>query len=174
MYASPDIRNYTVGKGIVSFKKVGESTFRDTGNVVEFEFTPEIEKLDHFSSREGVKTKDRSVVLSKSGTLRMVMDEITTKNLSMAVLGGDATTNSEGREVIEIFAENAVSGEVKFTGTNEVGPRYEWHFLRVDFIPGSSVSPLSDEWGQLEVNGECVASNGSFGTITNIGEEDSE
>ena len=52
------IENYTVGKGLVSFKKTGATSFADMGNCTEFEFTPEIEKLDHFSSRTGVGFKD--------------------------------------------------------------------------------------------------------------------
>ena len=56
-------------------------------------------------------------------------------------------------------------GEVKFTGTNEVGQKFEWHFLRVEFVPSSAISPISDEWGQLEVTGNVVAVAGKFGKI---------
>ena len=167
---SPNINNYYIGKGIVSFKKEGEMTFRDVGNVPEFEFTPDLETLEHFSSRAGVKTKDRTVVISKKGTLRMVMEEFTAANLALALLG-DVDTNSAGEEVIEIFATNAVSGQVKFVGTNEVGATFEWLFNKVDFIPSSAVSPLSDEWGQLEVSGEVSAVDGKFGTVTKKAEE---
>jgi len=172
-HASPDIRNYYVGKGIVSFKKDGEEEFRDLGNVPTFEFTPSISTLDHFSHRVGVKTKDRTVVLEKSGKIKLVMEEWTAQNLALALIG-DITTDTAGHEVIEIFSANAVSGELKFTGTNEIGPKFEYHFLRVDFIPGQSVSPLSDEWGQIEIEGDVVAVEGSFGTVTKLLEEDSE
>ena len=40
------INNYTVGKGIVSFRKDGAGAYADMGNCTEFEFTPELEKLD--------------------------------------------------------------------------------------------------------------------------------
>lgn len=172
-HASPNILNYYIGKGKLSFKKTGAMSFRDLGNVPVFEFTPALEKLEHFSSREGVKSKDRTVVLSKSGTIKLTMEEWTAANLALALLG-DISSDSDGREVIDIFSTNAITGELKFHSTNEVGPRFEWHFLKVDFIPGSSVSPLSDEWGQLEIEGEVSAVNGEFGTVTNIGEEDSE
>ena len=64
------------------------------GNCTEFEFTPEIEKLDHFSSREGVRTKDKSVVLQKSGTVRLVLDEWSVENLKLAVLGSSAVVSA--------------------------------------------------------------------------------
>ncbi len=160
------IANYTVGKGIVSFKASGALTYADMGNCTEFEFSPEIEKLDHYSSRAGVREKDKSVVIQKSGTLRLVLDEWTVENLKLAVLGSSATVS--GNDVIQIFDSASVSGSVKFTGTNDIGPRYEWIFSAVDFIPSSSISLISDEWGTIELTGECAAVAGSFGTVTEL------
>ncbi|WP_027521760.1 hypothetical protein [Bradyrhizobium sp. Ec3.3] len=170
--ASPDIRNYTVGKGIAALKLIdlAESTFSDMGNCPAFEFTPELETLDHFSSRAGVKSKDRTVVISKSGTLKITAEEWTTRNMSIVLLG-EASVDSSGRTVIDIFSKNSIAAEVKFTGTNEIGQKFEWHFLRVEFVPSSAISPISDEWGQLEITGNVVAVNGKFGTVTHIGGE---
>lgn len=170
MSTAPNINNYYIGKGTLSFKKTGDAEFRDLGNCPEFEFTPAIDKLDHFSSRAGVKTKDRTVVIEKSATVRLVMEEWNAQNMALALLG-EISTDSSGAEVIEIFASNAISGQLKFTGTNEVGPRYEWLLAKVDFIPGSSVSPISEEWGTMEINGDVSAVAGSFGTVTKLGEE---
>jgi hypothetical protein len=167
---SPDIANYYIGKGIVSFKGVGDVAFVDIGNVPVFEFTPDLTTLDHFSSRQGVKTKDRTVVIEKKGSIKMTMEEWTARNMAMALLG-TIDTNTAGQEVIDIFSTNAVSGELKFTGTNEVGPKWELHFLKVDFIPSAAISPISDEWGQLEVNGDVAAVAGKFGTATKLSEE---
>jgi hypothetical protein len=165
MTDAPSISNYYIGKGIVSFKKDGDAEFRDLGNVPEFEWTPAIEKLDHFSSREGVKSKDRSVVLSVSGSVRLVMDEWDPKNLAIALLG-DALTNTDGETIIDIFSQTVVSGSLKFVGTNEVGPRYTMILTKVDFIPGSSLNLLSDEFGTIEITGEVSKQDGSFGTMT--------
>jgi len=128
------IDNYTVGKGLVSFKKTGDAVFADMGNCTEFEFTPEVEKLDHFSSRSGVRFKDRSVVIQKSGTLRLVLDEWTVDNLKMAVLGSSAVVSDA--EVIQIFDQSSVSGAIKFTGTNDIGP----------MTSGRSMSGCSMPW----------------------------
>lgn len=162
-----NIDHYIIGKGIVYFKPEGESVYIDLGNVPEFEFTPTIETLEHFSSREGVKTKDLTVVLQKSGTLRLVMEEWNANNLSMAVLG-QAAVNASGLTYIDIFSQSQVSGAVKFVGTNDVGINYEWVFNKVDFIPGTSVSLISDEWGRLEITGNVAAVAGEFGKITNL------
>lgn len=170
MATAPDIKNYYIGKGTVSFKKEGEAVFRDLGNVPEFEFTPTIEKLEHFSAREGVKTKDRTVVISKSGSIRLVMEEWNAANFAIALLG-EISTDTSGAEVIEIFGSTEISGVLKFTGTNAVGPQWELLFNKVDFIPSASVSPISEEWGTMEINGEVSAVAGSFGTATKIAEE---
>lgn len=151
------INNYTIGKGIALFAG------RDLGNCPEFEFTPEIEKLEHFSSREGTRTKDKTVVLEKKGTLRIVLEEFSTQNLALAVLDDTYTSGA-----IEIFGGNSVNGAVTFNGTNEVGPKYQWHFLSVDIVPSSGISLISDEWGQIEINGDVAAVGGSFGTIQAI------
>lgn len=161
---SPNILNYTVGKGIVEVKVTGEE-WRRLGNCPEFEFTPEVEKLEHFSSMEGVRSKDRTIIIEKKGTLRIVMEEITMKNLQLALLGGTIGDDSGGDLTMEIFDVASINAQVRFIGTNEVGPKYTWHFLSVDFIPSGAVNPISDEWMQLEISGDVATSGGSFGTI---------
>jgi hypothetical protein len=169
--ASADIRNYTIGKGVASFKKTGEATFRDLGNCPAFEFTPTAETLEHFSSRTGVKSKDREVVISTEGELKISMEEWTVENLALALLG-NIDEDSTGRPVIDILQNSSVTGEVKFVGSNSVGQKFEWLFNNVSFIPSGTISPLSDEWGVMEVTGQVLVDNGGkFGTVTHIGGE---
>lgn len=165
MPVSPSTDNYFIGKGTVSFHKTGDTAARDIGNVPELEFTPSIEKLDHFSSRSGVRKKDKTVIIEKGGALRVVMDEITAENLALAV-AGDVSTNTAGNQVVDILAQNAVDGVLTFTGTNEVGDKLNATFLNVSFTPEGSINFISDEWGQIEVTAEVLADgSGNFGTI---------
>lgn len=64
MVASPSIDNLGILKGILKFTPSG-GTLRDLGEAPEVEITPAIEKLDYRSSRSGVRTKTKSVVLEK-------------------------------------------------------------------------------------------------------------
>lgn len=87
---SPNVDNYFVGKGIVYWKGDGETEYRDLGNVPEFEVALTTDKLDHFSSREGTRKKDRTIVREQSGTVRMVLEELTAKNLELALMGSSS------------------------------------------------------------------------------------
>ncbi len=170
-HPSPDIRNYFIGKGIVSILTAEDSDWRDVGNVPVFEFTPNVTKLDHFSSRTGIKKKDRTVVTEQSGSLKIVMEEWTMQNLRLALMGAisqDSQTNDE----IDILSEPIINAQVKFVGTNDVGPRFQVILNSVDFTPSATINPLTDEWGQIEVTGDVLAdAAGKFGTWTRIAVE---
>lgn len=165
MATPPNVLNYYIGKGVVSFQKEGDVGFRDVGNVPEFEFTPAIEKLDHFSSREGVRKKDRTVVLEKSATIRMIMEEWVAENLAMFALG-EVETNTAGDPVIDIFSVSEIKGALFFQGTNDIGAQVDILLHNVSFQPSSSINPISDEWGQIEITGEVLDEGNGFGTMT--------
>lgn len=162
---APNVDNYFIGKGVMQFKFEGEANYRYVGNVPELEFAPTLETLDHFSSMAGVKAKDKTIILQKGGTIRIVMEELVARNLAMFLLGLPDESDPFEPE-IEIFGTNLVSGAVKFIGTNEVGPRWTFSFNKVDFVPSGSFNPISEEWGSLEVTGNLATAGGSFGTAT--------
>lgn len=171
---SPNTGNYRVGKGALWFKREGAGDYSHMGNATSFEFTPEVEKLDHFSSMEGVKEKDASVVLSRGGTIKIVLDEWTPSNMALALLG-DVDEAAVGGPTVEILATDAVEGALKFLSNNDVGPRWNAFYHRVSFVPSAALNPISDEWGQIELDGESLVSQdapnvGKFGywQLTNL------
>jgi len=169
---APNTSNYFVGKGVILFKPEGETIYHFLGNVTEFEFSPTLDTLDHFSSMAGVKSKDKTVVLTKGGELRMVMEELTARNLAMFLLS-DVDLTDPDFPTMEIFGSNLLSGAVKFIGTNEIGPRWDYEFAKVDFVPSGKFNPISDEWGNLEVTGQLAEADGTFGqaTMTNLNDD---
>lgn len=166
--SSPNVDNYYVGKGIVKIKLPGDVAAVDVGNVPEFEFSATIERLDHFSSRAGIRSKDKSIVLEKGGTLRLVLEEFTARNLALALLGSvDANDPSDVQ--IDILSENAILCQVEFQGTNDVGPKWNFVFPRVEFVPSAELGLIQeDDWGQIEIEGEVLYDDNtqSFGTAT--------
>lgn len=157
MATSPSTLNYFIGKGTITFAG------RNLGNCPEVELTPEIEKLDHFSSMSGVRSKDRSIVLEKRMTLRIVVEEITAENLALLLLGTAASDGS-----FTIFEESEITGQVVFTGTNDVGNQITMTLPNVSFGPSGGLNLISDEWGNFELTGDVLLSDDSspiFGTI---------
>jgi hypothetical protein len=77
---SPNINNYYVGKGVVTWNG------SDVGNVSKFEFTPEAKILDHYTSRLGTKFLDLAIVQVKSAKVSMVMDEWSLANLALVLM----------------------------------------------------------------------------------------
>ena len=57
--SNPD--NLLLGKGKLYFKKNTEDGFIELGNAPSFSITSTTEKLEHFSSQSGIKTKDKSI-----------------------------------------------------------------------------------------------------------------
>lgn len=171
---SPNVGNYQVGKGIVSFMQDGDNQYRDLGNVSALSVTADIETLDHFSSRAGVRQKDLSIILEKAMTLNMTMDEVTARNLALK-LAGTVDELAVGGPTVEIFAQNAINGALRFVGTNEVGPKVTMDLYNVSFRPDGDLDFISDEWNEMEATAEVLQANGGpndgkFGIlqITNI------
>jgi len=163
--STPDVENYYVGKGRLSIKKEGDTAFAFLGNVPTFELTGTVVKLDHYSSMAGIKIKDKAVVTEKSATVRIIMDEWTASNLSLALLGDIDETNPTN-PVVNVMSQDAVTAELKFTANNDIGPRWSMHLVNVEFIPSKALNLIADTWGQIEVTGEATAIDGSFGTMT--------
>jgi hypothetical protein len=84
--------NYTVGKGRVYFSKFRAGTqipegFLPLGNAPELNLTAEPQMLDHFSSQEGIRQKDKSILLELTMTGSLILDDIQLSNLALFFLG---------------------------------------------------------------------------------------
>lgn len=156
---SPNTGNYQVGKGIVSFKKEGEVSYRDMGNVASMVLTPDMTTLEHFSSREGTKKKDLVIILEKKATIVITMEEFTAQNLAIMMLGS-VDEDAVGGPEIQVFDQAAVSGALRFVGTNEVGPKITMDLHNVTFTPTGDLNFISDEFGQMEATADVLAANG--------------
>lgn len=169
MAESPSTQNYQIGKGRLFFTPEGAGTEgeRHVGNVPECEIELDPETLEHFSAMEGVRSKDLEVVVEQQGTVTFIMEEITPENLAMVMFGDVTETGGETR--IDIFARSEIIGRLRFEGTNDVGPRYNFDLPRVSFRPNGGVPFISDEWNQLPVEGEILRHpEEGFGRITRV------
>jgi len=167
MPTSPNVNNYHIGKGIVSFKETGESVFRDLGNAPSFVYTPTIEKLEHFSSREGVKTKDFTAITQVAATIKVTIDEITGENLAYFALA-EQGVDTDGNVTLSALTKTEFVGEIKVVGTNDIGQQVDF-LATVSFIPDGDFSFITaeDEFTILELTAEVQKdANGTFGIWT--------
>ena len=169
--SSPNIGNYYIGRGLVSIKLLGESDFTLCGNSPQFEFQAKPNQLDHYSSMSGVKYKDFVAVTEIGGTLTMVLEEFTARNMGLALLGlPSSPTGSPGleTETIDIFADPVIYGAVQFVGANDVGPQWTTTFNLVLLKPNKAVSFIGNTWGTVDLMGDVLYDrlSGGFGTAT--------
>jgi hypothetical protein len=159
MPASPSIQNYHIGKGIVSFKEDGASTFADLGNAPSFVWSPTTTKKEHFTSREGVNTKDFTAITQIGATIKLTLDEINGQNLAMFTLG-EVGTDTDGNITVAPFKKTKFSGIIQVIGTNDIGQQ-------VDYTGRVSVNPTgdfkfiadADDFSTLEIELECQKDN---------------
>jgi len=96
MAQSPSTDNYTLGKGVVYFDQLSAGVYmgsRDLGNAPEFSFNIALEKLEHFSSRGGLKAKDKQVISQITPACKFTLDEVNVDNIGLLTLG-DVVVNS--------------------------------------------------------------------------------
>lgn len=155
-----------VGKGIAVFKPNGSTTFKDLGNCPQIELTPQFTTLDHFTSRTGVKLRDKRIITEQLMELKVVMEEYAAQNLAI-MLAGTIDTSDPLFPIIHIGSNPINTGEFRFYGTNAQGPKWNVVLPSVDFIPTGTLAFISDGWGTMEVTGSMLAdtTTSSFGTM---------
>ena len=77
----------TLGKGKVLFLQDGTNGYLDLGNATAFNITKEVETLEHFSSREGPKKRDKLVVTQQKATGQITLDIPDPQNLNIFFMG---------------------------------------------------------------------------------------
>ena len=172
---SPNIGNYVVGRGIGYVKLVppsyaSDSNYVDCGNITEFTFQVKPTRLDHYSSRIGVRKKDMVVVTELAATLTITMEEFTARNLAFAVLGAPGES-PPGTYNVSVLSQPLVYAAFKFVSTNIVGPQWTYTFPLCLFTPNKAISLLptgSGSWGALDFEADVLYDDvsGTFGTAT--------
>jgi hypothetical protein len=172
---SPNIGNYLVGRGIGYVKLIPptlnpDAAYVDCGNITEFTFQVKPTRLEHYSSRVGVRKKDLVVVTEVAATLTMIMEEFTARNLAMSVLGV-ATGGPGPGSVVTILSQPLIYAAFKFISTNVIGPQWTYEFTNCLLTPSKAMSLLptgSGTWGAMDFEVDVLFDQvtGLFGTAT--------
>lgn len=119
--------NYTLGRGEIYFARYRPGTQvpegeRYLGNTPAFNLTAEQETLDHYSSDNGVKVKDESVILQQDFMGSLTTDNIVPDNIALLFLGETVTaTAAAATAVVDEFA-NVKPGRTYQLGTTDDSP----------------------------------------------------
>lgn len=159
--------NYRIGKGVVKFTPTGGAE-HDLGNCTSAVLTPEIETLDHFSSRAGVRQKDKEVTLEIGGSVALTLEEFTPFNAALMTLG-DLDEAAVGGPEVDIFQNTQIGGRLVITATNDVGPRWDWDLYNVSVTPTGEFGAIEDEWGEMELEMSVLASTTAGPTLGKYG-----
>ena len=163
--SSPSTDLYSLGKGVL---KVGvwsgttpptyPTSYVDVGNCPEFTVEATETKLDHYSSRSGLKKKDKTITLETGYTVKFKLDEMAVYNLAM-FLKGTIQSNV-------ILANTQLTQEhaLAFQSDNPVGPNELWQFWRCRLSPDGAFSLIGDDWQAMGFSGEGLADEAQHST----------
>jgi len=167
MPTSPNVLNYSIPKGIVYFTPDSTGTEQDLGNCPSLTLTPDVEELEHVSSRSGISSVDRTLTVKKTMTGNMILDEITPYNLNLALLGDSIVSNSESNSEFGIFANASVAGRIRLVGQGDIGNRINLVLPSVTIKPSAAIPFIGDDIQQLELEFTVnfVEAFNDFGTI---------
>lgn len=166
-YTAPNVRNLAVGTGFLEFKPEGADDYVHLGNCPKFEFKMKTKMLDHHAPINGIKVKDWTWTTEIEAEVEIDMEELTAFNLQMLLLG-DVTTDGT-RTTVAITARNAPVGALRYTATNEVGPRWHIDLYAVTFNNDGAYDPLtSKDFSKISIQGTALAVDGEFGVMRTI------
>ena len=152
------VDNYAIGKGILYIGEWSGSSapswpggFVEIGNCPSIEIEPTIERLEHFSSRQGLRFKDKNPVIQSEYMLNFDTDEIAAENLNrflMGTLTGD---------VISALQRTEQEFALRFVSDNPIGPNQVWEFRKTTLSPNGAMQLIGEEWLVMSFTAEGLA-----------------
>ena len=168
MKGSPHTRNYLYGKGELFFRATGSDGYDHLGNAPAFTISLAEEKLEHFSSMSGTKTKDLQLVTQKGATVAFTLEEFSAGNILRAFKGAALSADRQEASVLSAQAVSVNDGLYTLIGKENLGfTRFDIGALSGAFTVGSTVTGATSkatatvafaESGCLE----CVSVSGTF------------
>ena len=149
---TPSTDNYTLGRGKLYFTPKGGAEM-DLGNAPALTANVSIDWLEHFSSRSGLKTRDKRVPLQLTPTLSFTLDEPVANNLNLLFLG----TNTAG--TIAAFTNPTTEGQLRFVSDNPLGVQLELTAWEVSLSPDGDVGLISDSWMEIKFKADVLKSS---------------
>ena len=92
----PSSSEYLIGRGILYAAELNADgtpkSFKDLGNVPEMSLTVDSEQYEHFSSREGLRTRDLTVTIEQTADISFVMENVKDFDNLKLFFSGESST----------------------------------------------------------------------------------
>lgn len=140
-----DVDNYTLGKGIIYFDQLVDDAYTgelDLGNAPAVTLAIDLDTLDHFSSRGGLRAKDKRVVQEITPAINFTLDELSPENLALLFMADIAEVSQAAASVGAEPVTAKLDKYVKLTkravasGTVVVGAYTEGTDYEIDYTVG--------------------------------------
>jgi len=118
---APDARNYTLGRGKCYFDKLDQTNSvyegeRDLGNATAVTCNTALDTLDHYTSRSGLKAKDKKVVLQITPTIAFTLDEISWENISLMFMADYTDVSQSADDELSFLLDVSTYKDSQLTG----------------------------------------------------------
>lgn len=156
--------NYTISRGILSIAEWSNGvigSYSDMGNCPMAEVELTIERLPHYSSREGYRVKDANPAISNEYVLRFDLDEMAAVNLNRFLMG----TLTGGNIIYAMQATNTQYA-LRFVENNPTGPNKTWNFWKATLSPNGAQQLVGDgtAWAIMSFSAEGLADTDGHAT----------
>lgn len=154
--------NLVVGRGVLTYAPylVGETSggvYGDFGNTPGFTLSQTSQNLDHFSSRHGLRVKDRSVVLQQDMTGTIEVDDISNGNMALW-FGGDVDGTAPADapatigDLVVIARAKSLYGALLYQPDNPIGDNTNWWFPYTNLQPNGNFAMIGETWQTMQFN----------------------
>lgn len=156
-------QNYVPGgKGILSIAEWSGGAigaYFDMGNVTSLEVEPTQERLPHYSSRAGFRTKDKDPIIEKSYTVNFVADEICAENMNRFLMG-----TLSGQNTVYGLQGSDKEYALKFVSDNPAGPNSTWNFWKCSIAPNGPMQLIGEEYQTMSYSASGLADSVNHAT----------
>lgn len=150
----PSTNNYAIGKGrlyIAAWSGGSIGTYDDMGNCSSCEIEPTVEKLPHYSSRSGFRTKDKNPTVQTDYMVNITLDEMAAENLRRYLIAGGSGNN------ITAMQNAQQEYALRFISDNPIGPNQQWDFWKGTLMPNGALQLIGEEWIAMNIQFEGLA-----------------
>ena len=95
-YLAPNVsKNTQIPHGVnLLFKRTGETSFIDLGDIADLSINPAVEFLEYFSSHDAKQSLAKRISQQKTLTIDATVNEVAPETLRLAFYGGAASTTA--------------------------------------------------------------------------------